>query len=180
MFLKNVSEAKPKGMKTRAKWDFIKTFSIPVPSLSEQAEILSVYNSKMAEANAMQASIKLNKKEDIQALIDKLNAFGALELYTNLNLCFNPEYIIIKNFNITFDADYNIEKMSEGNKKLILLNGIYKFLAGKNSLILLDEPDFTFRYYLLFDLVAKEFKVTEFDENTIDKIKKIFLRYNKL
>lgn len=90
---------------------------------------------------ASQASIKLNKKEDIQALIDKLNAFGALELYTNLNLCFNPEYIIIKNFNITFDADYNIEKMSEGNKKLILLNGIYKFLAGKNSLVLLDEPD---------------------------------------
>ncbi len=39
---------------------------------------------------------------------------------------------------------------------------------------------FSFRYYLLFDLVAKEFKVTEFDENTIDKIKKIFLRYNNL
>ena len=36
---------------------------------------------------------------------------------------------------------------------------------------------FTFRYYILFDLVAKEFKVIEFDEDTIDKIKKIFLRH---
>lgn len=31
--------------------------------------------------------------------------------------------------------------MSEGNKKLILLNDIYKFLVGQNSLVLLDEPD---------------------------------------
>ena len=43
-FLKNVAEAKPKGMKTRAKWDFIKTFSIPVPSRPEQSEMVSNYN----------------------------------------------------------------------------------------------------------------------------------------
>lgn len=43
-FLKNVAEAKPKGMKTRAKWDFIKTFSIPVPSISEQIELVNNCN----------------------------------------------------------------------------------------------------------------------------------------
>lgn len=52
-FLKNVAEAKPKGMKTRAKWDFIKTFSIPVPSLSEQKEIVSKYNAYVLRAEVL-------------------------------------------------------------------------------------------------------------------------------
>lgn len=50
-FLKNVAEAKPKGMKTRAKWDFIKTFSIPVPLLSEQNEIVNDYYAMIRQAN---------------------------------------------------------------------------------------------------------------------------------
>lgn len=50
-FLKNVAEAKPKGMKTRAKWDFIKTFAIPVPSLSEQKEIVENYYTMIRQAN---------------------------------------------------------------------------------------------------------------------------------
>lgn len=79
MFLKNVSEAKPKGMKTRAKWDFIKTFSIPVPSLSEQAEILSVYNSKMAEANAMQYEHSYNEIEN------EIEKYLQLQAYTNID-----------------------------------------------------------------------------------------------
>lgn len=78
-FLKNVSEAKPKGMKTRAKWDFIKTFSIPVPSLSEQAEILSVYNSKMAEANAMQYEHSYNEIEN------EIEKYLQLQAYTNID-----------------------------------------------------------------------------------------------
>lgn len=43
-FLHNVAQAKPKGMKVRARWDFIKTFSIPLPSINEQKNILSTYN----------------------------------------------------------------------------------------------------------------------------------------
>lgn len=79
MFLKNVSDVKPKGMKTRAKWDFIKTFSIPVPSLSEQAEILSVYNSKMAEANAMQYEHSYNEIEN------EIEKYLQLQAYTNID-----------------------------------------------------------------------------------------------
>ena len=51
-FLKNVAEAKPKGMKTRAKWDFIKTFFIPVPSLSEQAQIVAQYNNAITSIDS--------------------------------------------------------------------------------------------------------------------------------
>ena len=79
MFLKNVSDVKPKGMKTRAKWDFIKTFSIPVPSLSEQAEILSVYNSKMAEANAMQYEHSYNEIEN------EIEKYLQLQAYANID-----------------------------------------------------------------------------------------------
>lgn len=86
-------------------------------------------------------NVKWNDEYDIKLLLDHLNAFGASELYANLNLCFNPDYIIIERFDIIFDSGFDVEKMSEGNKKLILLNGIYKFLVGQNSLVLLDEPD---------------------------------------
>ena len=50
-FLKNVAEAKPKGMKTRAKWDFIKTFSVPVPSPLKQKEIVDNYYAMIRQAN---------------------------------------------------------------------------------------------------------------------------------
>ena len=86
-------------------------------------------------------NVKWKDEYDIKLLLDHLNAFGASELYANLNLCFNPDYIIIERFDIIFDSGFDVEKMSEGNKKLILLNGIYKFLVGQNSLVLLDEPD---------------------------------------
>lgn len=52
-FLENVAEAKPKGMKTRAKWEFIRTFSIPVPSLEEQEEILSKYYASILNAEML-------------------------------------------------------------------------------------------------------------------------------
>lgn len=47
-FLHNVAQAKPKGMKVRARWDFIKTFSIPLPSINEQKNILSTYNNMVS------------------------------------------------------------------------------------------------------------------------------------
>ena len=47
-FLQNVAQAKPKGMKVRARWDFIKTFSIPLPSINEQKNILSTYNNMLS------------------------------------------------------------------------------------------------------------------------------------
>ena len=88
-FLKNVAEAKPKGMKTRAKWDFIKTFSIPVPSLSEQAEILSVYNLKMSEANAMQYEHSYNEIEN------EIEKYLQLQAYTNIDSNENYKMITI-------------------------------------------------------------------------------------
>lgn len=50
-FLRNVARSKPKGMKVRARWDFIKTFSIPLPSLDEQRQIIDSYYSKIQIAN---------------------------------------------------------------------------------------------------------------------------------
>ena len=51
IFLNNVARAKPKGMKVRAKWDFIKTFSIPLPPLDDQQQIIDSYYSKIRIAN---------------------------------------------------------------------------------------------------------------------------------
>ncbi|MBQ2882435.1 MAG: restriction endonuclease subunit S [Alphaproteobacteria bacterium] len=52
---------------------------IPVPSLSEQAEILSVYNSKMAEANAMQYEHSYNEIEN------EIEKYLQLQAYTNID-----------------------------------------------------------------------------------------------
>lgn len=47
---------------------------------------------------------------------------------------------VINDISISFNG-LDIKKLSEGEKKLILVNCITKILAKSNSLILLDEPD---------------------------------------
>ena len=47
---------------------------------------------------------------------------------------------VINSINIAFN-DLNVSKLSEGEKKLILVNCITKILADSSTLILLDEPD---------------------------------------
>lgn len=49
-FMDYVASVKPKGMKTRARYDFIKNFEIPVPSIPEQQEFLNAYHATIAEA----------------------------------------------------------------------------------------------------------------------------------
>lgn len=50
-FIDYVASVKPKGMKTRARYDFLKNFEIPVPSILEQQEILKAYHATLAEAD---------------------------------------------------------------------------------------------------------------------------------
>ncbi len=50
-FMEYVSSVKPKGMKTRARYDFIQNFEIPVPPLSKQKELLDSYAATLAEAD---------------------------------------------------------------------------------------------------------------------------------
>lgn len=49
-FMEYVASVKPKGMKTRARYEFIKNFEIPVPPLAEQETILKTYHEMLDEA----------------------------------------------------------------------------------------------------------------------------------
>lgn len=49
-FMEYVASVKPKGMKTRARYEFIKNFEIPVPPLSEQEAILKTYHETLDKA----------------------------------------------------------------------------------------------------------------------------------
>lgn len=49
VFMEYVATVKPKGMKTRARYEFIKTFRIPVPSIPDQQKILNAYHTKLDE-----------------------------------------------------------------------------------------------------------------------------------
>lgn len=51
LFIKYVASVKPKGMKTRARYSFIKEFEIPLPSIPEQKRILAKYHSTLAMAD---------------------------------------------------------------------------------------------------------------------------------
>lgn len=51
-FMSYVSSVKPKGMKTRARYDFIKNFKIPVPPIPAQEELLKSYHNSLGEADA--------------------------------------------------------------------------------------------------------------------------------
>lgn len=49
-FMEYVASVKPKGMKTRARYEFIKNFEIPVPPLPEQETILKTYHETLDKA----------------------------------------------------------------------------------------------------------------------------------
>ena len=50
LFMEYVASVKPKGMKTRARYDFIKSFDIPLPPITSQERILAEYRTTLAEA----------------------------------------------------------------------------------------------------------------------------------
>lgn len=50
VFMEYVATVKPKGMKTRARYEFIKKFPIPVPPILEQRKFLEQYHATLAEA----------------------------------------------------------------------------------------------------------------------------------
>ena len=80
-FMEYVASVKPKGMKTRARYEFIKNFQIPVPSIPEQELLLKNYHDTLDEAEKqvksgddfganllydIQSSVSSLKKEDLK------------------------------------------------------------------------------------------------------------------
>ncbi len=66
-FLNIVKKKKPDGMKTRAKYDFIKQFSIPIPPITEQESLVSIYNTNIQLANEYE-----DKANSLEIQIDKV------------------------------------------------------------------------------------------------------------
>lgn len=62
VFLNLVKSLKSGGMKTRARYDFIKQFKIPVPPLEEQKTIIQKYNDAIADAERLEK--KANEVEN--------------------------------------------------------------------------------------------------------------------
>ncbi|MCL2717639.1 MAG: restriction endonuclease subunit S [Lachnospiraceae bacterium] len=58
-FLQHIASVKPKGMKTRARYEFIRDFSIPLPSILEQQKLLNEYNRLLSATTLLK-----NKAED--------------------------------------------------------------------------------------------------------------------
>lgn len=74
-FMDYVASVKPKGMKTRARYDFIKNFEIPIPSIKEQQQLLSEYHVTLAEADKNMSegnNFCNNLLYDIQAMVSDL------------------------------------------------------------------------------------------------------------
>lgn len=71
-FLQYVASVKPKGMKTRARYEFIKNFSIPLPSIPEQEKLLTKYHSLLNQVQALEIRAKeeyANKLTSIQKVV---------------------------------------------------------------------------------------------------------------
>lgn len=76
LFMNYVASVKPKGMKTRARYDFIKNFQIPLPSKPEQEEILKAYHVTIADADdnvAKGNSFSDGLLYDIQSMVSDLS-----------------------------------------------------------------------------------------------------------
>lgn len=74
-FLTYVASVKPKGMKTRARYEFIKQFSVPVPSIAVQQRLLDEYHKLIQAAeNERQAGddFGANLLYDVQSKVSNL------------------------------------------------------------------------------------------------------------
>ena len=122
MFLKNVSEAKPKGMKTRAKWDFIKTFSIPVPSLSEQEQIVARYKNTIMDIESelldechIYNIVENFLTKELKIVRQEINSTG---LFSTIN------YNEMDTWGVDFSQRVMLKSLSYPTKKLIRLCSI--------------------------------------------------------
>lgn len=85
-FMEYVASVKPKGMKTRARYEFIKNFEIPVPPLPEQEAILKTYHETLdkAEKNIQNGDdFGANLLYDIQSKVSDLKQETFKELKDN-------------------------------------------------------------------------------------------------
>lgn len=74
-FIEYVASVKPKGMKTRARYEFIKNFTVPVPSIEEQDKLLKKYHDTLDEAEWNSKAgddYRANLLHDIQAEVSTL------------------------------------------------------------------------------------------------------------
>lgn len=72
LFMDYITSVKPKGMKTRARYDFIKNFEIPLPSISEQEKLLSEYYANILQATNAQKqgdNFSFSLLNDIQSMV---------------------------------------------------------------------------------------------------------------
>ena len=84
--------------------------------------------------------VTLDKKQ-LEKLHTDFLSMDRFEIFCNLNIAINSNYQIISDINIKFDSGVSLENMSEGNKKLLALEGVMELLADNKTLVLLDEPD---------------------------------------
>lgn len=105
-FMEYVASVKPKGMKTRARYEFIKNFEIPVPPLPEQETILKTYHETLdkAEKNIQNGDdFGANLLYDIQSKVSDLkqktfkktknNTIMHITSFTSTR-CWEVEYIL--------------------------------------------------------------------------------------
>ena len=87
--------------------------------------------------------IDLNETQDVDATVDQ-------RIFYYLYFLSMPEKNpaiglradkLIEDIRINIDGNIDFDNLSEGEKKLILIECITKVLGGKDSLLLLDEPD---------------------------------------
>mgnify|MGYP003305358110 CR=1 FL=1 len=118
-FLNNVARAKPKGMKVRAKWEFIKTFSIPIPSLEEQKQILKAYSSIINDIDSRELSeTGLNSMVD-EYLTEKLGLIRKRKSTTEMFSV--TAFSDIFTWGVDFTKVANVKSKNYPSKKLYQL-----------------------------------------------------------
>ena len=138
VFLENVAVAKPKGMKVRAKWEFIKTFSIPVPSIEEQNELLAQYNERLLKAELIKDDCSYYHVEQYIENHLMLNSISTERSNSMLNF---TEYSELFTWDVRNRSDRKVFQTSKYVQKPL------KFLAEINPSLtkkLKDDDEVTF------------------------------------
>lgn len=107
-------------------------------------------NSKKDENKKYNLDFLINKFTDKNVAVFNESKWGDGSVYGGgeinrkefyINLFLAEQFDFIKNIQVNFSDKENINSLSEGEKKQILIYFILNVLANKDSVILLDEPD---------------------------------------
>ncbi len=155
-FLSVVSGKKAQGIKNESGYNFIGSFSIPLPTLKEQRKIVALYKAKVKEAEDLMLKAELTEQAINSYLLDVLDIDNGNK---------GDEDILLNAYKyMRFMHRKNISRWDVYNEKSIVKSRLYKNTNLLN--VVIDKPQYGAAYSSqAFDGQVRYIRITDINED---------------